>query len=178
MRSASLHYTRRVSVGGCHRYVAYPRWITMNCQTYFSQLLARREYSTEELTKKGLAKGFGEQEIVETLETLQELNLQSDVRVAEDMILGYQGKYGKRKIKQKCQQKGISEELFEQTWEQLADQMEDQDLSELKAKVMRKYNLQQFSNLNPKTKRQVCNFLQYRGFNPLQLLSQWESEQN
>jgi len=147
-----------------------------NCQTYFLQLLARREYSTQELINKGVAKGFSEQEIDETLQHLQQLNAQSDARVAEDMILGYQGKYGKPKIKQKCQQKGISEELFEQIWEQVVDPTEDEDLSELKAKVMRKYKLTHFSNLDPKTKRKVYHFLQYRGFNPLQLISQWESE--
>jgi len=149
----------------------------MDCQTYFFRLLARREYSTEELRKKGREKGFEETEIAETLEHLQEIHAQSDRRVAESFILGYQGKYGKPKIKQKCREKGISQSLFEQTWEQLADQLESEDLSGLKEKVMRKYHLTQFSNLDSKTKRRVCNFLQYRGFNPFQLLKQWQTEE-
>lgn len=149
-----------------------------NCQTYFLQLLARREYSSQELINKGFAKGFSEQDIHETLQHLQQLNAQSDARLTEDMILGYQGKYGKPKIKQKCQQKGISEELFEQIWEQVVDPIEDQDLSDLKAKVMRKYKLSNFTHLDPKTKRKVCHFLQYRGFNALELISQWASEDN
>lgn len=150
----------------------------MDCQTYFFQLLARRDYSTEELKKKGIKKGFQEIEITETLEYLQEINAQSDTRVAESVILGYQGKYGKPKIKQKCREKGISHALFEETWEQLADQLETEDLSGLKAKVMQKYHLNQFSHLDPKTKRKVCNFLQYRGFNPFQLLKQWQTEES
>jgi regulatory protein len=148
----------------------------MDCQTYFFQLLARREYSHEELRKKGMEKGFSEAEIVDTLTHLQEIDAQSDTRVAESLILGYQGKYGKPKIKQKSREKGINQALFEQTWEQLADQIETEDLSGLKDQVMRKYKLTQFSHLDPKTKRKVCNFLQYRGFNPWQLLKQWQTE--
>lgn len=149
--------------------------VLMNCQTYFFRLLARREYSAEELKKKGLEKGWKATEINETLEYLQEINAQSDLRVVEGMILGYLGKYGKPKIRQKCREKGIDNELFEETWEKLSDQTETEDLSALKAKVMRKYNLTQFNDLDPKTKRRVCNFLQYRGFNPFQVLKQWEN---
>lgn len=148
-----------------------------NCETYFFRLLARREYSTQELRKKGREKGFSEVEIAETIEHLQAINAQSNTRVAEGMILGYQGKYGKPKIKQKCREKGISDELFEETWESLADLLTD-ELSSLKSKVMRKYNLNQVSNLDPKTKRKVCNFLQYRGFNPFQLLQEWENSES
>lgn len=149
----------------------------MNCQTYLLQLLSRRDYSQEELRRKALTKGFEETEIAETLQYLQEIKVQSDAEVAESVILGYQGKYGKRKIKQKSQEKGIRDDLFERMWEQLADQRETENLSNLKAKVMRKYQLTQFSNLDPKTKRKVCNFLQYRGFNSFQLLQQWQTEE-
>lgn len=149
----------------------------MNCQTYLLQLLSRREYSQEELRRKALTKGFEEAEIAETLQYLQEIKVQSDAGVAESVILGYQGKYGKRKIKQKSREKGIRDDLFEQMWEQLADQREREDLSHLKEKVRRKYKLNQFSDLDPKTKRKVCNFLQYRGFNPFQLLQQWQTEE-
>ena len=148
----------------------------MNCQTYLLQLLSRRDYSQEELRKKAIAQGFEETEIIDTLQYLQEINVQSDADVAESLILGYLGKYGKRKIKQKSREKGISDDLFEQKWEQLADQREREDLSNLKDKVMRKYKLTYFSNLDPKTKRKVFNFLQYRGFNPFALLEQWQQE--
>ena len=146
-----------------------------NCQTYFFQLLARREYSATELQKKGQDKGFSAAEIAAAIDYLQAINAQSDIRVAEGVILGYQGKYGKPKIKQKCREKGISDDLFAETWDNLSDQLEAEDLPHLKNKVMRKYNLDQFSNLDAKTKRKVCNFLQYRGFNPFQVLKQWEN---
>ena len=149
----------------------------MNCRTYLLQLLSRRDYSQEELRKKAVAKGFEETEIIDTLQYLQEIKVQSDAGVAESLILGYLGKYGKRKIKQKSREKGIRDDLFEQMWDQLAHQRETEDLSHLKEKVMRKYKLTQFSNLDPKTKRKVFNFLQYRGFNPFQLLQQWQTEE-
>jgi len=149
----------------------------MNCQTYLLQLLSRRDYSQEELRKKAVAKGFEETEIINTLQYLQEIKVQSDADVAESLILGYLGKYGKRKIQQKSREKGIDDDLFEQVWDELAHQREREDLSQLKDKVMRKYKLTQFSNLDPKTKRKVFNFLQYRGFNPFQLLQQWQTEE-
>lgn len=149
----------------------------MNCQTYLLQLLSRRDYSQEELRKKAVAKGFEETEIINTLQYLQEIKVQSDADVAESLILGYLGKYGKRKIQQKSREKGIDDDLFEQVWDELAHQREREDLSQLKDKVMRKYKLTQFSNLDPKTKRKVFNFLQYRGFNPFELLQQWQTEE-
>jgi regulatory protein len=150
----------------------------MTCIDYFYLLLARREYSTRELEKKGKEKGFEEGEIVEAINHLQELGYQSDARLVESLISSSQGKYGKSMIKRKCFEKGISSELFEEVWLAQEEHEETDDLADLKAKIMRKYHITNFGNIDPKTKSKLVNYLQYRGFNAWQTLAQWQKEED
>ena len=149
----------------------------MTCIDYFYQLLSRREYSTYELTKKAQEKGFEIQEITESLQELQSKDYQSDTRLVESMIASYQGKYGKSVIKRKCREKGINGDLFEEVWQSQAEGEETGELDDLKAKVMRKYKINDFLSIEPKTKAKLWNYLQYRGFNPSNVLAQWQREQ-
>jgi len=149
----------------------------MTCLDYFYKLLARRDYSSYELNKKGREKGFEESEIAEALHDLQSKDYQSDARVVESMISYYQGKYGKSVIKRKCREKGISADVFEEIWESQPVEEETGELDELKAKVMRKYKIEDFFSIEPKTKAKLWNYLQYRGFNPNDVLAQWQREQ-
>jgi regulatory protein len=149
----------------------------MTCIDYFYQLLSRREYSAYELTKKAQEKGFELQEITESLQELQSKDYQSDTRLVESMIASYQGKYGKSVIKRKCREKGINGDLFEEVWQSKAEGEETGELDDLKAKVMRKYKINEFVSIEPKTKAKLWNYLQYRGFNPSNVLAQWQREQ-
>ena len=54
---------------------------------------------------------------------------------------------------------------------------ETDELAELKAKVMRKYKIDDFENIDRKTQSKVFNYLQYRGFNAFQVWQQWQTEQ-
>lgn len=149
----------------------------MPCIDYFYQLLSRREYSAYELKKKGQEKGFELQEITETIQELQRKNYQSDIRLVESMIASYQGKYGRSVIKRKCREKGIPADVFEETWQSQTEGEETGELDELKAKVMRKYKIDNFLSIESKTKAKLWNYLQYRGFNPSEVLAQWQEEQ-
>lgn len=149
----------------------------MTCQDYFYKLLARRDYSAHELTKKAREKGFEPSEIDEALQDLQSKDYQSDIRFVESMITSYQGKYGKAVIKRKCWEKGISADVFEEVWQAQVQEEDIGNLDELKAKVMRKYKIDDFLAIEPKTKAKLWNYLQYRGFNPHQTLEQWQREQ-
>lgn len=150
----------------------------MTCIDYFYLLLARREYSTRELEKKGKEKGFDETEIDEAINHLQNLGYQSDARLVESLISSSQGKYGKSMVKRKCLEKGISNDVFEQVWLAQEEPEETNDLAELKSKIMRKYKIADFANLDPKTKNKLVNYLQYRGFNAWQILTQWQQEED
>lgn len=150
----------------------------MTCIDYFYKLLSRREYSVRELTQKAQAKGFALQEIAKSIEDLQRQNYQSDTRVVESLITSYHGKYGKSMIKRKCLEKGINSDLFEEIWESQIKEEDTGELDELKAKVMRKYKIDNFRAIEQKTKVRLWNYLQYRGFNSGQVLAQWRREQD
>jgi regulatory protein len=149
----------------------------MTCLDYFYQLLSRRDYSAYELTKKAREKGFEQDEITEAIQELQAKDYQSDTRLVESMISSYQGKYGKSVIKRKCREKGINADVFEEIWEAQIDEEQTGELDDLKAKVMRKYKIDDFLEIDAKTKAKLWNYLQYRGFNPSEVLTQWQREQ-
>lgn len=148
----------------------------MTSLDYFYKLLSRREYSVRELTQKAQAKGFNLEEIAASIEDLQRQNYQSDARVVESLITSYHGKYGKSVIKRKCMEKGINLDLFEEIWASQTEEEHTGELDELKAKVMRKYKIDDFRAIEPKTRVKLWNYLQYRGFNPGEVLAQWRRE--
>lgn len=147
---------------------------------YFLRLLARREYSVSELMKKGKEKGFEESEITDAIAQLQEKDYQSDSRLVASLISSSQGKYGKAGIKRKCLEKGIAADVFDEVWQTQVEEAEDGEggeLSNLKAKVMRKYHIDNFQRIEPKTKAKLLNYLNYRGFNGFDVLRQWQQEE-
>lgn len=149
----------------------------MTCHDYLFGLLARREYSAYELLKKGQEKGFDKSEIIDALNDLQFKDYQSDTRLAASLISSATGKYGKSVVKRKCLEKGIAVDVFEQIWLEQAENGETGELVSLKAKVMRKYKLNDFQTIEPKTKAKICNYLKYRGFNPFEVIEQWQREE-
>ena len=147
------------------------------CQDYFYRLLARREYSSYELKQKGKEKGFEPTEIEAALQELQTREHQSDSRFVESMIRAYQGKLGKLGVRRKCSEKGIPSELFETVWNQYAEdtaEEPEEQFDELKEKILRKYKIENFHHLDPKTKTKIINYLQYRGFNAFEMLKHWQ----
>ncbi len=149
----------------------------MDCIDYFYRLIARREYSVAELINKGKEKDFAESEIHEAIAELQAKGYQSDHRLVENRILSGTGKYGKSLLKRKCLEKGIPGYVFEEVWSAHQENGEPIELDHLKDKVMRKYHLESFANIDQKTKAKVINYLQYRGFNAFQLLKDWQIEE-
>lgn len=152
----------------------------MSCLDYFYFLLSRKDYSASELRKKGQEKGFGNEEILEAIAQIQERGYQSDTRLVANSIASGAGKYGKSALKRKCLQKGIDSDLFEQVWESEIAENQDsaaEKLAGLKAKVMRKYKIDAWDRVEPKTKGKVLNYLQYRGFNAFEIWRQWQTEE-
>lgn len=150
----------------------------MTCLDYFFSLLSRREYSAHELLKKGEKKGFDQSEIVDALNDLKLKGYQSDIRLAANLISYATGKYGKSVVKRKCLEKGIAADVFEQSWLEQAENGETGELVGLKAKVMRKYKINDFQTIEPKTKAKLWNYLKYRGFNPFEVIEQWQKEED
>jgi regulatory protein len=152
----------------------------MNCLDYFYFLLSRKDYSASELRKKGQEKGFDNEQMLEAIAQIQDRGYQSDTRLVANSIASATGKYGKSVVKRKCLQKGISSDLFEQVWESESAENVDSEaekLAGLKAKVMRKYKIDAWDKVDPKTKGKVLNYLQYRGFNGFEIWRQWQMEE-
>ena len=57
------------------------------------------------------------------------------------------------------------------------EKAEAEKLAGLKAKVMRKYKIDAWDKVDPKTKGKVLNYLQYRGFNGFEIWRQWQMEE-
>ncbi|MCU0547349.1 MAG: recombination regulator RecX [Oscillatoriaceae cyanobacterium Prado104] len=151
----------------------------MSCLDYFYFLLSRKDYSASQLRQKGQEKGFDNEEILEAIAQIQDRGHQSDDRLVANSIASAAGKYGKSSVKRKCLQKGIAGDLFEQVWErEISENLnsEAEKLAELKAKVMRKYKIGDWKEVDAKTKGKVLNYLQYRGFNAWEIWHQWQTE--
>lgn len=81
------------------------------------KLLARREYSWQELYHKLEQKDFSEFVIKQILSEFEANNQQSDYRVAEMLLShGYKSGWGPNKIKQNMQSKGIAHSLIEEVF--------------------------------------------------------------
>jgi regulatory protein len=81
---------------------------------YAYSLLARRDYSEQELSRKLLAKGFTEQAVTRTVTRLKEQKYLDDPRLVADQVerLSAQG-FGPEGIKAKLLQKGFSPEIID-----------------------------------------------------------------
>ncbi|MFP5419663.1 MAG: regulatory protein RecX, partial [Gammaproteobacteria bacterium] len=76
-------------------------------------LLARREHSRFELTRKLGAAGFAQEEIGALLDEFQAKNWLSDQRFAESYVADHQAKAGSIKLAYDLRQRGVSDAIIE-----------------------------------------------------------------
>jgi regulatory protein len=123
-------------------------------------LLARREHSRFELERKLRTKGFAEEEIPRTLDSLVKQGLLSDQRYAEQYCRARSNRgFGPRRIQLELQERGVSVELIAQT---LAEVTQKNWTESAKATWKKKFTGQIPNDY--KTWAKQRNFLQYRGF--------------
>lgn len=87
------------------------------------RLLARREHTRAELTRKLAAHGTPE-EIETVLNELAHTGLQSDVRFAESYVRSQMARLGAARLRQTLRTKGIATELIETQVVDLPEEME------------------------------------------------------
>ena len=123
-------------------------------------LLARREHSQFELARKLRMKGFAEDDIPGTLDSLIKKGLLSDQRFAQQYCrFRSQRGFGPRRIEQELHERGVSEDLVALT----LDEYSNQDWKELAESTWKK----KFAGKKPcdyQTWAKQKRFLQYRGF--------------
>ncbi len=127
-------------------------------------MLARREHSTTELSRKLQHKAFNQIDIDTVLTALRQENLLNDERFAESYIHYRRAKgYGPLRIHIELTERGIPQDLIEH-------QLKITDNAWLED--MRKAWQKRFKNRLPqdfKSRAQHMRFLQYRGFTSEQI---------
>jgi len=122
-------------------------------------ILARREHTRLELTRKLKAKDFTEDEIDAQIQVLIQDGLQSDERYAESYVhMRRKRGYGPLKIKQELQQRGVSSDLVD-TFVEFNDEIW---LDTACQAYEKKFGLNALDSANERAKR--MRFLQSRGF--------------
>ena len=126
-------------------------------------ILARREHTRLELSRKLKAKDFSDSEIEEILEILGQEGLQSDERYTESYVNMRRNRgYGPLKIKQELQQRGISSELVDNFVHFNDDIWLDTAYQAYEKKFAHRLQDGALDTANERAKR--MRFLQSRGF--------------
>jgi regulatory protein len=127
-------------------------------------LLANREHSALELSRKLQNAGFDTDEVEKTLHDLQQANLQSDERFAENYLRSRANKgYGELRIRNELKERGVASELISECLYKA-----EIDWFSLAVEVRCK----RFGESNPedyKERAKQQRFLQYRGFSHEQI---------
>jgi regulatory protein len=124
-------------------------------------LLARREHSVYELTRKLKQREFEDDAIHEAIVALQQDNLQSDSRFLESVVnYRIHAGFGPIKIRYELRKKGVNDDLVDDYLSSLDVDWESSMAGERSKK---------FGNSMPvdyKEKMKQARFLQNRGFSP------------
>jgi regulatory protein len=123
------------------------------------RLLARREYSREELQQRLRSHAESEDDISALLDQLEQRGWLSEARFAEQLVHARQGRYGSQRIAHELREKGVGDETIEGVLAQVR-----QDEYAVAKEVWRKKFGAPPADIKDRA-RQV-RFLQSRGFRP------------
>ncbi len=134
------------------------------CYETAIRLLARREHSRFELSRKLTYKGHETQQIDAVLDELELHNLQSDLRFSQSLIRARKSKgYGPLYIRHYLREKGVNSQIIESA-------LDFNDMSW--QKVLKDTAVKKFGEAKPadfKQKTRQMNFLMRRGFSTQQI---------
>lgn len=124
---------------------------------YLLYLLAKKDYSAQQLRYKLAQKGFAEEEAQAAIEQVQARRWQSDERYCEHYVQtrAQQG-YGPLRIQQELYQKGIAESLISAAFDNLAADWQNCAKQQFEKKKPSQWDL--------KAKQKMWRYLLSRGF--------------
>lgn len=126
-------------------------------------LLVRREHSRQELTRKLLARGIGEADVVAAVGTMAQAGWQDDGRFACSLArTRATAGYGPLRIRAELASHGLGGDAIEGAFVALADAGEDDWCSRARELIRRRFG----SSLHgtPSVQRKAADFLIRRGF--------------
>lgn len=132
--------------------------------------LARREYARAELARRLRARGFRQDVVEQTLDSLQENGLQSDRRYCEALVHSRRrGGYGPLRIAAELAQQGVAREL-------VGDMLDPNDPSwrdQARALLAKRRT---GPSSSPAERAKLQRFLHYRGYTAEQSAAAMESD--
>ena len=130
--------------------------------TYCYRILAKKDYSLSEITRKMNLKGYDESIVQQALIQLQELGYINDERLARNIYDSFVSNRGTIWIKQKLMQRGVPNEII--TTLLSADENE-QSNSGLIKKLLQKFSRQDITDpSDQKMKQKIVRFIIARGY--------------
>lgn len=121
------------------------------------RLLARREHSRAELTRKLGQAGFAQDGIEVLLDEFEEKNWLSDRRFAESYVADHRARAGSIKLAYDLRQRGVSDSIIES----VLSENRDSELDRAREVWQKKYGA---PPANAAEKARQIRFLQSRGF--------------
>ena len=141
---------------------------------YYLYLLSKRDYTTQELVDKGIARGFTGGEIKIAITQLNDINYLNDRRFVEVALNSYKGTKGKQWIIQKLRRRKVPNAIIEDELEEVEFLPND----EFEQKVRSKYKVNKFSEIEYKDKQKILNYIARQGFsNVFDIMRQWEENE-
>lgn len=120
-------------------------------------LLARREHSRLELTRKLTQAGFPADEIAPVLDEFETKNWLSERRFAESYVADHRARYGSIKLAHELRLRGIADNLIED----VLNASHDTELERAREIWHKKFNA---PPTTPEEKARQIRFMQSRGF--------------
>ena len=133
--------------------------LLVKIKSYTLNLLARREHSQLELSRKLAAKGYPDDLINNLLQELASENLQSNARFTEEYIRMRANRgYGPLRIRMELCERGINQDMIDQFLN------ENDPEWQARAEIARQKKFGAAVPHDFKSRAQQLRFLQYRGF--------------
>ena len=144
----------------------------MTAKQHALYLINRREYGKDELIENLVRKGHEEKDVIDAVNHLSEIDIQSDKRALQTTIsLGISRKDGPHKVMAKLRQKKLNAEENKNSAEDILEQIDFE--GQAKELVERKYGKGPFDR---DKKRKITNHLLGKGYTLQQALK--ATEQN
>jgi len=121
------------------------------------RLLARREHSRSELSRKLGQAGFATGDVAPLLEEFEEKNWLSDRRFAESYVADHRARAGNIKLAHELRQRGVSDHIISE----VVNQHRESELERARAVWEKRFGV---SPADAKEKAGQMRFLQARGF--------------
>ncbi len=138
---------------------------------YFYNLLAKRDYSEQELRIKATNKQYEHNLVEQVIAELKEFNFVNDLRLTENLMEAYGQTKGPRWLRQKLQQRQISRDMIDRVMSDFHEEVS----TILQEKLAHKYQITNWKELDQKTTQKVLGFLGRQGFSsPYAILKNWQ----